>query len=243
MVTFVLLGSGCGSIGRAFASNHRGPGFKCSHQQIFMLNTFSVNCWNDENKGKRGREWPFFDKHILMTPSPGLIKWVFRTKSKLQFQVDHFKAQFCFCGEGSFYSFLWYPWEREREEIVFISWTRVVPFPSPISQLSHSNVIRCFPFLAMMHTCSCSTHRTTSLKYYASIIIERQLVCFKLCIFTNLTSTGLYSKSSEALGERTGLVVIGGDSCTDDRGFESQHRILDGHIFTYICTINFNVDN
>ena len=153
------------------------------------------------------------------------------------------KPQFCFCGEGSFYSFLWYPWEREREEIVFISWTRVVPFPSPISQLSHSNVIRCFPFLAMMHTCSCSTHRTTSLKYYASIIIERQLVCFKLCIFTNLTSTGLYSKSSEALGERTGLVVIGGDSCTDDRGFESQHRILDGHIFTYICTINFNVDN
>ena len=26
-----------------------------------------------------------------------------------------------------------------------------------------------------------------------------------------------------------GLVVIGGDSCSEGRGFESGHRILDGH--------------
>ena len=26
-----------------------------------------------------------------------------------------------------------------------------------------------------------------------------------------------------------GLVVMGGDSCSEGRGFESQHRILDGH--------------
>ena len=29
----------------------------------------------------------------------------------------------------------------------------------------------------------------------------------------------------------TGLVVMGGDSCSEDYGFESQHRILDGHLF------------
>ena len=29
-----------------------------------------------------------------------------------------------------------------------------------------------------------------------------------------------------------GLVVLGGDSCPEGRGFESQHQILDGsHIF------------
>ena len=32
-----------------------------------------------------------------------------------------------------------------------------------------------------------------------------------------------------------GLVVMGGDSCTEGRGFESQCCILDGHFFTLIC--------
>ena len=31
-------------------------------------------------------------------------------------------------------------------------------------------------------------------------------------------------------GRSPGLVVMGGDSCTKGHGFESQHRILDGHI-------------
>ena len=30
-----------------------------------------------------------------------------------------------------------------------------------------------------------------------------------------------------------GLVVMGGDSCSEDRGFDSQHHILDGR-FTHI---------
>ena len=33
-----------------------------------------------------------------------------------------------------------------------------------------------------------------------------------------------------------GLVVLGGDSCTDCRGFESQHHILDGH-FSHIFVL------
>ena len=28
---------------------------------------------------------------------------------------------------------------------------------------------------------------------------------------------------------------MGDDSCSKGRGFESQHRILDGHFFTFIC--------
>ena len=37
-----------------------------------------------------------------------------------------------------------------------------------------------------------------------------------------------------------GLVVMGGDSCTKGRGFESLHRILDGQFFTDICCKNCN---
>ena len=31
------------------------------------------------------------------------------------------------------------------------------------------------------------------------------------------------------MGRNPGLVVMGGDSCFEGRGFESLHRILDGH--------------
>ena len=36
-------------------------------------------------------------------------------------------------------------------------------------------------------------------------------------------------------GGSPGLVVMGRDSRSEGRGFESRHRILDGHFFTYIC--------
>ena len=34
---------------------------------------------------------------------------------------------------------------------------------------------------------------------------------------------------------------MGGDSCSKSREFESQHRILDGHFFTFICCKNCNL--
>ena len=37
------------------------------------------------------------------------------------------------------------------------------------------------------------------------------------------------------LGGSPGLVVMGGYSRSEGCGFESRHRILDGHFFTYIC--------
>ena len=36
-------------------------------------------------------------------------------------------------------------------------------------------------------------------------------------------------------------MVMGRDSCSKDRGFESRYHILDGHFFTYICCKNCDV--
>ena len=51
------LGSGCGSVGRAVASDSRGPRFESSHRQKFILNVYCPLFWKDENK-ERGRDWP-----------------------------------------------------------------------------------------------------------------------------------------------------------------------------------------
>ena len=36
-------------------------------------------------------------------------------------------------------------------------------------------------------------------------------------------------------GGSPGLMVMGGDSCSEGCGFKSQHYILDGHFSTFIC--------
>ena len=60
------LGSGCGSVGRVDATNTRGPRFESSHRQkfIYLLNIclLSTVYWKEENKEKRGLEWPIFKK-------------------------------------------------------------------------------------------------------------------------------------------------------------------------------------
>ena len=38
----------------------------------------------------------------------------------------------------------------------------------------------------------------------------------------------------------TGVVVMGGDSCSKSHGFESRHCILDGHFFALICCKIYN---
>ena len=47
------MGSGCGSVERAVASNTRGPWYESSHRQYFITNIFTVNCLKNENKKKR----------------------------------------------------------------------------------------------------------------------------------------------------------------------------------------------
>ena len=56
------LGSGCGSVGRAVASDTRCSRFESRHRQIFIehLLLSTALYWKDENNRKRGREWPIF---------------------------------------------------------------------------------------------------------------------------------------------------------------------------------------
>ena len=36
-------------------------------------------------------------------------------------------------------------------------------------------------------------------------------------------------------------MVMGGDSCAKGCEFESRHRIMDGHFFTFFCSKNCNM--
>ena len=49
-----FLGSGCGSVGRAVASNTRGLRFESGHWQTYMEHLFTVNC-NETTKIKKKR--------------------------------------------------------------------------------------------------------------------------------------------------------------------------------------------
>ena len=61
------MGSGCGAVGRAVTYDTRGPGFDSSHRQL-LLNIYLLLtvCRKDENKEKRGREWPIFKKLLFI---------------------------------------------------------------------------------------------------------------------------------------------------------------------------------
>ena len=52
------MGSGGGSVGRAVASNSRGPRFESSHQQKFISNIYCQLYWKDENKEKEAGNGP-----------------------------------------------------------------------------------------------------------------------------------------------------------------------------------------
>ena len=52
---------------------------------------------------------------------------------------------------------------------------------------------------------------------------------------------GPLKKKNTSWAESLCLVVMGGDSCFEVCGFESQHRILGGHFFTYIYSKNYSV--
>ena len=58
------MGSGCGSVGRAVASDSRGPRFESSHWQKFNVGRLRSTVFKDENKEKRARDWPIFIKKL-----------------------------------------------------------------------------------------------------------------------------------------------------------------------------------
>ena len=72
------LGSGCGSVGRAVASDTRGPWFESSHWQkfIYVLNICLLPTvyWKDGNKEKEAGNGPFKKKLAhLHTAKQGLL--------------------------------------------------------------------------------------------------------------------------------------------------------------------------
>ena len=65
----LFFGSGCGSVGRAVASDTRGPQFESSHQQKFIYKwnicLLSTVYWKDENKEKEAGNGPFLKKSVF----------------------------------------------------------------------------------------------------------------------------------------------------------------------------------
>ena len=72
------IGSGCGSVGRAVASDTRGPRFESSHQQkfIYTLNIclLSTEYWKDENKEKEAGIAQFFLKSLFTQNTYGTLQ-------------------------------------------------------------------------------------------------------------------------------------------------------------------------
>ena len=62
----MYMGSGCDSVGRAVASDSRGPRFESSHRQKFIFIVFCKLYWKDENKEK-GPGLAHFIKFMYIT--------------------------------------------------------------------------------------------------------------------------------------------------------------------------------
>ena len=62
-VVEIVTSSGCGSVGRAVASNSRGPWFESNHRQKCILNIYCQLYWKDKNKEKEAGNGPFFERN------------------------------------------------------------------------------------------------------------------------------------------------------------------------------------
>ena len=56
------------------------------------------------------------------------------------------------------------------------------------------------------------------------------------CRMTSSKPRAFNKNKRQIARQNTGLVVMGGDSCSEGRGFESQHHILDGH-FSHLFVV------
>ena len=65
-----LLGTGCGWIGRAVASNNRRLRFKSSHQQNVLMNIITVNCRKEKNNQKEAEHCPLWNPYHFLFKSP-----------------------------------------------------------------------------------------------------------------------------------------------------------------------------
>ena len=68
---FFVEGSGCGSVGRAVASDTRDPPFESRHQHNYINRFYNRN---DKNKEKEARNGPSLKKNLLGVRS-GVVDW------------------------------------------------------------------------------------------------------------------------------------------------------------------------
>ena len=71
-------------------------------------------------------------------------------------------------------------------------------------------------------------------------------LCFLLLVDFYIDSsskqTKLFKLKINSEGGSPGLVVMGGDSCSEGRGFQSQRNILDGHnSFSHIFVVKIEM--
>ena len=64
----LMLGSCCGSVGRAVAFDTRGLRFKSSHWQKLNICLLSTGYWKDKNKEKEAGMAHFFKKNLMFGP-------------------------------------------------------------------------------------------------------------------------------------------------------------------------------
>ena len=68
------MGSGCGSVGRAVASNARGPRSESNHRQTYRADIYLSTELKRQNKEKEVGKGPF-NKHLYLTGyDAGLVK-------------------------------------------------------------------------------------------------------------------------------------------------------------------------
>ena len=89
-VTTIMLGNGCGSVGRVVAFNTRGPQFDCSHQQNFIEHLFIINCTEKTkiNKKRPGLAHFFIKKPNYFFPFLPFLYYFFL--SYLFIFINHF---------------------------------------------------------------------------------------------------------------------------------------------------------
>ena len=70
----LLLGSGCGSVGKAVGTDSWGPQFKSSHREQFILHIYCKLYWKDKNKEKEAGNGPF-KKSWSFTSLLSFVDW------------------------------------------------------------------------------------------------------------------------------------------------------------------------
>ena len=81
--------------------------------------------------------------------------------------------------------------------------------------------------------CSISSTNLICRIVEGTLLLERLVLCNVVYQAKNLNQLVCISNNGISRGS-PGLVVMGRDSCSEGRGFEFQHRILDGHFHNYL---------